>query len=118
MKPSYEKYIENVTDDIRECLEGMGCQPVLFIGSGLTKRYMNAPNWDELLIQLSQDCPEIDKKYAYYKQNNNDLIDIGSIFSEKFNNWAWGDGESQFPKELYEPDTSPDIFKILGISYF
>lgn len=117
MKPSYEKYVENVTDDIRECLEGMGCQPVLFIGSGLTKRYMNAPNWEELLIQLSQDCPEINKKYAYYKQNYNDPIDIGSIFSEKFNNWAWSNGEDQFPKELYEPNTSPDIYLKYWVSH-
>jgi hypothetical protein len=110
MKSNYKKYIEDVTDDIRDCLEGMGCQPVLFVGSGLTKRYLNGPSWDELLLQLAEDCPEIDKKYAYYKQRYTDLIDIGSIFSEKFNDWAWGSGESEFPADLYEQNTPPDIY--------
>ena len=40
----YDKYKDDVTDDIKTCIEAMGCQPILFVGSGLTKRYLNGPN--------------------------------------------------------------------------
>ena len=46
----------------------MGCQPIPFVGSGLSKRYFNGPSWDELLAYLAKSCPLIDKDYAYYKQ--------------------------------------------------
>jgi len=49
MPNNYHQYIEDVSDDIKTCLEGMGCQPILFVGSGLTKRYISGPNWEELL---------------------------------------------------------------------
>ncbi|MBD9513628.1 SIR2 family protein [Pseudomonas sp. PDM22] len=110
MSAEYQRYIEDISDDIKACLEAMGCQPILFIGSGLTKRYLNGPNWEELLQILSETCPEIDKKFAYYKQRYTDPIDIGEVFSEKYNEWAWGAGEKNFPKELFEQENPPDIY--------
>ncbi|EDU5545066.1 SIR2 family protein, partial [Salmonella enterica] len=82
MPNNYYQYIEDVSDDIKTCLEGMGCQPILFVGSGLTKRYLSGPNWEELLQQLADECPNIDKRFAYYKQRYPELIDIGSVFSD------------------------------------
>lgn len=110
MSVEYQRYVEDISDDIKACLEAMGCQPILFIGSGLTKRYLNGPNWEELLQILSEKCPDIDKKFAYYKQRYNDPIDIGEVFSEKYNEWAWGSGEENFPKELFEQGNPPDIY--------
>ena len=110
MTNRYENYIDDVSDDIRTCIEGMGCQPILFIGSGFTKRYLEGPNWEELLFRLAEDCPIIDKKFAYYKQRHPDLIDIGSVFSDAYNEWAWGKGEKEFPNELFEQGTQPNIY--------
>ena len=110
MSTNYERYKEDVSDDIRTCIEGMGCQPILFVGSGLTKRHANGPGWEELLRSLADVCPEVDKKFAYYKQKYPDLIDIGEVFSEKFNDWAWGSGEAEFPAALYEQGNPPDVY--------
>ncbi|ELK4838817.1 SIR2 family protein [Pseudomonas aeruginosa] len=110
MSSEYEKYITDISDDIKACIEEMGCQPILFIGSGLTKRYLNGPNWEELLQNLADQCPEIDKRFAYYKQRYSDPVDIGAVFSEKYNEWAWSSGESEFPKELFEQGNPPDIY--------
>lgn len=107
---NYEKYKDDVTDDIKTCIEAMGCQPILFVGSGLTKRYLNGPNWGELLYTLSEMCPLIDKKFAYYVQRYPNLVDIGTVFSEKFNDWAWSDGEGQFPAELFGSGNDSDIY--------
>lgn len=118
MEDNYEKYKKDVTEDIKSCLENMGCQPILFIGSGLSKRYIDSPNWEELLIELSKQCPLIDKKFAYYKQKFNDNIEIGSIFSEKFNDWAWEVGETEFPAELFEPSVPPESYFKYKVSRF
>lgn len=110
MTNRYQNYMDDVSDDIRTCIEGMGCQPILFIGSGFTKRYLKGPNWEELLFSLAEECPVIDKKFAYYKQRHPDLIDIGSIFSEAYNEWAWGKGENEFPAELFDQGTQPNVY--------
>lgn len=110
MPNNYYQYIEDVSDDIKTCLEGMGCQPILFVGSGLTKRYLSGPNWEELLQQLADECPNIDKRFAYYKQRYPELIDIGSVFSGSYNEWAWGEGEKNFPAELFEAGNEPSIY--------
>lgn len=110
MPNNYHQYIEDVSDDIKTCLEGMGCQPILFVGSGLTKRYLDGPNWEELLQQLATECPNIDKKFAYYKQKYPELIDIGTIFSDAYNEWAWSEGESEFPPTLFEEGNDPSIY--------
>lgn len=110
MPNNYHQYIEDVSDDIKTCLEGMGCQPILFVGSGLTKRYLSGPNWEELLQKLAAECPNIDKRFAYYKQKYPELIDIGSVFSDSYNEWAWGAGERDFPAELFEEGNDPSIY--------
>lgn len=41
--------------------------PIIFIGSGITKRYFdNAPKWEELLLELWEKIYEREKFYEYY----------------------------------------------------
>lgn len=110
MTRDYAKYVEDVTEDIKTCIGDMACQPILFIGSGFTKRYLGGPNWEELLKSLADLCPEIDRQFAYYKQRFPDFVDIGTVFSEKYNDWAWGAGQENFPQELYSEENSPQIY--------
>lgn len=110
MTEEYERYVSDVSGDIKSCLEEMGCQPILFVGSGITKRYLDGPSWEELLQKLADECPEIDRKFAYYKQRYSNLVDIGAVFTEKYNEWAWGEGEKHFPQELFEEGNPPDIY--------
>src|SRR5699024_11401264 len=75
---NYSNYMEDVTSDINECLNELGTQPVLFIGSGLSKRYFDAPNWIELLEQLQKECPYIPHEVGYYLQDGVSLEQIRS----------------------------------------
>ncbi|WP_201272920.1 SIR2 family NAD-dependent protein deacylase [Sinorhizobium meliloti] len=100
----YERYVEEITEDITNTLQEYGCQPILFVGSGLTKRYMGAPSWEELLGYLAVKCSSIDKKLVFYKQLLKDPIRIGEEFARLYQEWAWGAGHNEFPKEMFEED--------------
>lgn len=111
MPANYEKYQLDVTADIEKVLADAECQPILFVGSGFSKRYAGGPNWEELLATLAEQCPLIDKDFAYYKQAyNGDLKRIGSIFTDAYREWAWGKGKSKFPSEYFIASAPADIF--------
>lgn len=99
---SYENYKTEITSDIKECLNELGTQPVLFIGSGLSKRYFQAPNWVELLEQLQKECPLIPHEVGFYLQDDISLEEIGSEFTKIYRNWAW-DNKEKFPPDLFGP---------------
>ncbi len=111
MPMDYKQYQEEVTADVAKIIADASCQPILFIGSGFTKRYAKGPNWEELLGLLAKNCPLIDKDFAYYKQaHGNDLTKIGSVFSQLYHEWAWNAGRKNFPQEYFAANTSSDIF--------
>ena len=110
MPLDYAQYKDEVTADILSVLAAANCQPILFIGSGFSKRYAGGPNWEELLRELAERCPTIDKDFAYYKQTYKNVIEIGAIFADKYREWAWGDGKSNFPQEYFSEKFPKDVF--------
>ncbi|NML14369.1 SIR2 family protein [Azohydromonas caseinilytica] len=111
MPMNYKQYQEEVTADVAKVLRDAECQPILFVGSGFSKRYGKGPNWEELLTALAKKCPLIDKDFAYYKQaQKGDLKKIGSVFTDLYREWAWGKGKSEFPAEYFSATAPADIF--------
>ncbi|MCF6118420.1 SIR2 family protein [Mesorhizobium muleiense] len=100
--PKYERYVAEITEDITNTVEEFGCQPILFVGSGLSKRYMGAPSWEELLAFLADKASNIDKGLVFYKQLLKDPIKIGEEFARLYQEWAWGAGHNEFPEEMFE----------------
>jgi hypothetical protein len=88
----------------------MGCQPILFIGTGLSRRYFAAPTWEELLAILADRCPLIDKDYAYYKQTLKAPAAIGEEFARLYQEWAWSAGKADFPAEMFAPEVSSQAY--------
>lgn len=65
--------------------------PFLFIGSGLTRRYYNLPNWSDLLEHFSNLIHNNDEfAFPNYKRqaNNDNYPLLGTLIEEDFNN-AW-----------------------------
>ena len=111
MPMDYTQYQTEVIADIADVLAAAKCQPILFVGSGFTKRYTGGPNWEELLKALALACPQIDKDFAYYKQlYDGDFKKIGAVFTEAYREWAWGKGRSKFPPEYFDAKYSGDVF--------
>lgn len=94
----YQRYVEEIIEDITETVKTMGCQPILFIGSGLSRRYMNAPSWDELLNHLASKCSAIDKGLGFYKQSLKTPMKIGEEFARLYQEWDWDAGITNFQK--------------------
>lgn len=106
----YTQYIKDVTAEIANCVQTSACQPILFIGSGLSRRYFGGPSWDELLIYLAKTCPNIDKDYAYYKQSLGTPLLVGEEFAKRYQEWAWSKGKNQFPAELFNENVSSGAY--------
>ncbi len=109
-------YRDAVKSEITTCLSEKASQPILFLGSGISRRYFGAPDWKGLLEAMATACPEIDHDFAYYEQSYENLRQIGSIFAEHYKEWAWKAGRSSFPSEYFQPNHGKDIFLKTKIS--
>lgn len=98
----FEDYKTEISSDIRTILSAMAVQPILFVGSGASKRYFNGPSWEELLKKMAESCPTLDKEFAYYKQAHDSLIDVGSTVADAYREWAWSTGKKHFDKSLFD----------------
>lgn len=114
----YERYIEEITEDITNTVQEFGVQPILFVGSGLTKRYMDGPSWEELLAYLAEKCSTIEKGLGFYKQSLGHPIAIGQEFSKLYQDWAWGAGANEFPKDLFGDDVNKHSYVKYKIAEF
>lgn len=109
-KSRYQRYVEEITEDIAETVQQLGSQPILFIGSGLAKRYFGAPNWEELLGHLADGCSIIDKGLGFYKQSLGSPMAIGEEFARKYQEWAWTSGHNEFPEEMFDDDVAASSY--------
>lgn len=106
----FERYVEEISEDITETVKTMGCQPILFIGSGLSRRYMSAPSWDELLAHLASQCSAITKGLGFYRQSLKTPMKIGEEFARLYQEWAWDAGRNEFPATMFEDDIHSEAY--------
>lgn len=112
-------YIQNRQENIISKVEELKCQPILFVGSGLSMRYFNAPTWESLLEEMAEVCPEVSHSIDYYLQRNDSYPEIGGILADDYYDWAWGAGKNEFPDELRSREYPSDIYlKYKVVEYF
>lgn len=114
----YQRYVEEISEDITETVQAMGCQPILFIGSGLPRRYMGAPSWDELLGHLANQCSAIEKGLGFYKQSLKTPMKIGEEFARLYQEWAWGVGHNEFPESMFGEDVNAQSYLKFKVADF
>lgn len=108
----YEKYVEESLSRLRTILDDSGSRPILFAGSGLSRRYLDAPDWIGLLELLIELNPSIKMPIGYFTQNNGGYLPgVASALVEEYQNYAWEHyADDVFPNELYDHASSKSIF--------
>lgn len=107
---SYLEYVKSKSTSIRNCLSELGCQPIIFAGAGLSKRYAGGSSWVELLDAVAKKNPTIKHSIAFYLQKYKDLLEVGEQLSPEFHAWAWEEGRENFAAELFQPNVDPNEF--------
>ncbi|RDZ42954.1 hypothetical protein C5B86_14810 [Haloferax sp. Atlit-19N] len=115
---NHEEYIDNRIDTVTTVVDEMKCQPILFVGSGLSIRYFGGPNWESLLEEMASRCPEVEYDIEYYLQGDKTLPEIGGILADAYYEWAWGEGKEKFPEEFRTRDYQRDVFLKHSISEY
>ena len=104
-----DEYRSEMIEDIRKIVGSKPVQPILFVGSGLSKRYFSGPSWDGLLSDLAANCPKVEYNYGYYRQSRNPP-EMGSLLADHFSQWAWDQNEGKFSEIDPDYDQDPDIY--------
>jgi hypothetical protein len=107
----YRRYVERTNALIRNTLDQLQCQPVFFVGSGLSKRYFGAPGWIELLQIVAKRIGVKDADFNYLLQKHDGAaILIGQALQDLVFEWAWKKGKSQFPKSYFDTETNRSCY--------
>lgn len=104
-------YKEKADIAIRNLIKEFECQPILFMGSGISRRYFGGPSWLELLGLIFEHLPDGADSFHYHVQKYaSDPIEIGEALSNLVFEWAWKEGKNTFPNELFLKNTHKDAF--------
>lgn len=75
-----------IQNRLSEILKKNGHGPFLFLGSGVSRRYLGLEKWDELLRHF---CADI-KEFEYYlSSSNSDLTETASLMAEDYREFWW-----------------------------
>ncbi|AUQ63271.1 SIR2 family protein [Phaeobacter inhibens] len=106
-----ENYKSEVVERIASVRKNFSLQPIVFVGSGLSRRWISTPTWKELLDWAIKDCGDVDKPLNFFMQKNDgDLSKVSSELVDSYHSWAWGDGKGNFPEALFESEVPKDIY--------
>lgn len=95
---------------VTQLLENFECQPVLFVGAGLARRYIAAPDWEGALRFALSQISGVAISYEYLVQKfGDDKVLIGTEIADLLFEWAWGNGKNSFDANLFT-STDKSIF--------
>lgn len=87
---------KDFTQQLNELIASFPTIPFLFVGSGISRRYYNLPNWETLLKHFSSLIGNNDLKFSQYiNKTGGDFPKIGTLLEQEFNEW-WFENPNNF----------------------
>lgn len=107
----FADYKAKAKEAISKIIAEKECQPILFVGAGLSIRYFEAPGWAQALQSAISHLPEGERNIDFYIQKHGRNFPlIGTAIAEEIHEWAWKNGKNEFPPELFDSKYSKSIF--------
>ena len=91
----------------------------MFIGSGLSQRYLKIPDWKSLLDTLCKSPVKMPRPLKYYLQSTNgDYPKVADKLKQKYFNYFW-QHEKEYPDYLFSVDCkiNPNAVRTKKISF-
>ncbi|MCJ0899170.1 SIR2 family protein [Rhodococcus sp. ARC_M13] len=93
-------------------LAGFTASPILFVGSGVSRRYLDMPDWQSLLTELAA---LTEREYSYYRSTaSDDLPKIAELLVEPLKEKLWTPKEKSLRTRnvdaLLRPDSALKIY--------
>tara|TARA_A100000171_G_scaffold45878_1_gene50107 strand:+ start:2822 stop:4387 length:1566 start_codon:yes stop_codon:yes gene_type:complete len=89
------------TAEFEKHLTKFTTSPFIFVGSGISRRYINSETWYLLLEKMVNEL-ELTKPFEYYVSNsNNDLPKVASLMAEEFNSVWWTSPKYETSRTAY-----------------
>jgi hypothetical protein len=77
--------------------------PFLFVGAGVSRRYLNSEGWEGLLRKFAETCGS---KYEFLRASaNGDFPRIATLLANDFHKYWWENSKYDENRELYKEDT-------------
>ena len=111
---------EAIAMAIQGILEDFDVQPVLFVGAGIARRYIGAPDWEGALKFALAQLGDSAQPYSYFLQKFGDnKVEIGTAIADLMFEWAWDEnkGKSKFDPGLFEGTDRHIIIKSVIASH-
>ncbi len=76
-------------EDFSKHISQFSTSPFLFVGSGMSRRYINLETWGALLVRMSKEL-SLNKPFEYYVSNaGSDLPKVATLMGKDFNEVWW-----------------------------
>ena len=93
-----------LTESLQQHLGQFKTAPFLFIGSGMSRRYLGLEGWDALLRRFAVPLPA---DYGFYlSKANSDLPQVASLLAEDFHEVWWKSGTYADNRTVYVNDAT------------
>lgn len=93
-------------EKLKSHLQKFNTSPILFIGSGFSRRYLNLPTWENLLIEMTE-LLKLKKPFEYYKSNaNSQMPEIAKLMGSDFNEIWWNEKEFEESRLKFKSNAS------------
>jgi hypothetical protein len=90
----------SLQEELYEHLSSFETSPILFVGSGLSRRYLGLEDWEGLLAKFSS---EIDQKFGYFKSSSDGhLPSAASMLANEFKDIWWKSEKFKQNRDRYE----------------